>query len=328
MENKMNPAGKMNSLQRRLTIEKIVLNFGLYVAMLIVIFVFATLNSNYLTINNLLNIFEQYGYYLVCASGMTYVLLIGQFDLSAGGTLAFSTVIGAQVMIKSGSILQAMVVVYALAILIGLFNGLLVVKAKLPAFIVTIAAGYAVRGIVTYSTDSRTISGIPMAFTDFAWNRLAGIPILIIVALVIWAVLFYILRYTAYGRKIYACGGNETCARISGVNTDFVRMSVYVISACCFATGGMMVMSRSSIARSSTLPNLQMECIAAAVIGGTSLTGGSGSLAGTLVGVVLLSMINSGLNALGVDAFWQQILTGTIIICSALMDSYKTRNNA
>lgn len=307
--------------------EKFLLNYGLYAAMVLIILIFSFLNPNYLTFSNILNIFEQSAYFIVVAMAASLTLIIGEQDLSVGGVLAGLSVLGAVVM-KNDSLVKGIVVMYVAALFIGLFNGIFVIKAKLPSFIATIAVGYIARGLGAYYTDGATVQGLPKALTRFAWNRIFGIPIMLFIALIAFIVLVYILNFTTFGRTIFSFGANRKATSLMGINTTYIGIAAYVLSALGCCTAALMVLCRSGVARYSTLPDLQMQCIAAAVIGGTSLTGGKGSLAGTAFGVLLLVLVESGLNAMGVSAFWQEVFTGSIIIISIILDSYKTRSNA
>lgn len=309
-------------------LERFFLAYGLYAAMGCIIITFACLNSNFLTFTNVLNIFEQAAYYMVCAMGMTFVLISKEVDLSVGGVLAALTVLGGFIMKNTGNVSTAILIMLGMAVVLGLFNGFCVVILKLPSFIATIATGYIVRGFAGYYTDGAAVSGFPNAFTKFAWQKVLGVPVLLVIALIMLAITVYILNFTAFGRTVFACGANKKATKLMGIHANIVCIAVFVISAICTCVGAIMVMSRSGVARFSTLPNLQMQCIAAAVIGGTSLTGGKGNLVGTAVGVLLFSLVQSGLNAMGVLSFWQEIFTGAIIILATVLDSAKTRSNA
>ena len=327
----METKAKETPLEKRkfsLVLEKFLLNYSLYAVLAVIIVVFGCLNSNFLTVNNILNNFDKYAYLLVCACGTTIVLCGGGFDLSTGGTLAALTVLGAEVMTYTQNILLAIVVTVIGGALIGAVNGFLIVKFNLVAFLETIAMGYVVRGLAQYYTQSITISGLPSRFTGFAWNRFLGVPMLIWVGLIVFGVMVYVLHHTGYGRKIFAVGGNHVAANIMGINDKKVSVSIYALAGALCGIGAVMAMAKSGVARATTGANLQMYCTAVAVIGGTSLKGGHGNLFGTLVGVAIYSLIISGLNAMGIDAFWQEIMTGAIIIVAAMIDSYKTRNNA
>lgn len=319
---------KLNKKSTSLIAEKFLLNYSLPAVLVIILVVFAFLNNNFLTVNNILNNFDKYAYLLVCACGTTIVLCGGGFDLSAGGMLAALTVLGGEIMSKTNNVLLGMVVMLVAGCTIGFIQGFIITKFKLTAFLVTIAMGYVVRGLAAYYTQSLTVNGIPKSFTGFAWNRMLGVPALIWVGLVFFLVMVFVFHFTGYGRRIMAVGGNSVASNIMGISNDWIEISTYVVAGMCYAVGAMMAMSKAGVARATTGPSLQMYCTAVTVVGGTSLKGGQGSLYGTLLGVCIYSLIISGLNALGVNAFWQEIFTGSIIIFAAMLDSFKTRNNA
>lgn len=311
-----------------LMVEKFLLNYILYAVLAAIIVCFACLNGNFLTINNILNNFDKYAYLLVCACGTTIVLCGGGFDLSTGGVLAALTVLGGEIMVNTRNIWLGIGAMVIGGMLIGLVNGILIVKFNLVAFLETIAMGYVVRGLAQYYTQSLTISGLPTAFTNFAWNRFLGVPALIWVGILVFAAMVYVLHHTGYGRRIFAVGGNRKASYIMGIDDRLISVSIYALNGALIGIGAAMTMAKSSVARATTGSSLQMYCTAVAVIGGTSLKGGHGNLFGTLLGVAIYSLIISGLNAVGIDAFWQEIMTGAIIIFAAMIDSYKTRSNA
>lgn len=327
----MSSKGRESPLVRRdfsVMAEKFLLNYILYAVLAVILVCFACLNSNFLTVNNILNNFDKYAYMLVCACGTTIVLCGGGFDLSTGGALAALTVLGGEIMINTRNIGLGIAAMVLGGAVIGLVNGILIVKFNLVPFLETIAMGYVVRGLAQYYTQSLTISGLPAAFTNFAWNRFLGIPALIWVGLLVFAAMIYVLHRTGYGRRVFAVGGNRKASYIMGIDDKLVSVSIYALNGLLIGIGAAMTMAKSSVARATTGTSLQMYCTAVAVIGGTSLKGGHGNLFGTLLGVAIYSLIISGLNAVGMDAFWQEIMTGAIIIFAAMIDSFKTRNNA
>lgn len=327
MTNVISIKERIQASVKQLTWEKVMIYCGLYFAIAVILGVFASLNSNFLTVNNFINILDQASYYLVCAVGITFVLVSGANDMSVGSQVAFYSVIGAMHLMKTGSMVQTLLLLLVLCIVVGLANGLFVVVIGLPPFIGTIAVGYVVRGIVAYMTEQTTISGLPASFTMIAWERTLGLPNLTWIAFFVIVLGWYVLKCTAYGRMVYACGGNRTAARVMGVRVTWIKISAYLISASLAMIAALMLASRSSVARAGSAELLHMECIAAAVIGGTSLKGGQGSIIGTFVGVLLISMIRSGLNGMGVNTFWQLVFTGTITLFAAILDSFKSRNN-
>ena len=311
-----------------ITWQKIMLNCGLYLAILCIFILFAVINPDFLTVRNMVNVFEQSAYYLVCAVGITFVLVSGANDMSVGSQVAFSSVVATLYLAAGGSIPASMGIMLGAALVIGLCNGLFVVVIGLPPFIGTIATGYVVRGVVAYYTKQETVTGLPRDYTSFAWTKTLGLSNLTWIAVLIVLLGIYVLKYTAYGRRVYACGSNPVAAGVMGINVKWIKISVYVIAAMSAAVASMMLMSRMGAARSGTADLLHMECVAAAVIGGTSLKGGQGGLIGTFIGVFLVSMIRNGLNSNGINSFWQLVFTGGITLFAAVLDSYKSRTSA
>ncbi len=301
------------------------LNYGLYTAMLVLIIVFGFMNKNFLTWNNFINILDQSAYYLVTAIGIALILISGNTDLSIGSQLAFYSVIGAFQIIKTGNTLGTFMLLLVLSLVVGLANGILVVKAGFPPFIATIAVGYVVRGIAAYLTEQKTITGFPRWLTSFAWRKTLGLPNLICVAIIVLLLAIYLTEFTGYGRRLYAVGGNKTAAQVMGIKADAIQISTYMIAAVLTMLAAIMLISRTSVARAGTAEKLHMECIAACAIGGLSLKGGHGKIWAALVGVMFVCMIRSGLNALGMSNFFQLIFTGAITIFAAVLDSFKTR---
>ena len=311
-----------------LSIQDIFLKYGLYIAIGIIFLSFSLLNDHFCTLNNMKNVVDQSSYYLVCAMGVTFVLISGANDMSVGAQVAFSSVVGALYLQSFRNIPVSIGIMIVLGIIIGLANGLFVVIIGLPPFIGTISTGYVVRGIVAYTTKQFSVTGLPSAYTAFAWGEFLGLSNCTWVGIMIVLLSVYILNFTSYGRKLYACGGNRVAANVMGINTTAMKISAYVIAGITSAFSAMLLMSRQGMANSGTGELLHMDCIAAAVIGGTSLSGGHGNILGTVVGVFFISMVKSGLNALGLNAFWQMVFTGGILIFAAVLDSVKSRNNA
>lgn len=248
--------------------------------------------------------------------------------MSVGSQIAFSSVIATLFLARVGSIPQSILMMLFFALVIGLCNGLFVVIIGLPPFIGTLSTGYVVRGIVAYMTKQETQYGLPIQLTQFAWTKTLGLSNLTWLALIVTALGIYILHYSSFGRKVFACGGNPRAAEVMGINVKRVKIMCYVISAITAAIGAMMLMARMGAARSGTADLLHTECVAAAVVGGTSLKGGRGSILGTFIGVFLVVMIRNGLNSEGVNSFWQLVFTGGITLFAAVLDSYKSRANA
>jgi ribose transport system permease protein len=208
---------------------------------------------------------------------------------------------------------------------VGLANGILVTRAKLPPFIVTLAALTVLRGIALLVTNARIVSGLPREFTRFASLNLLGVPSLFVVVLALWGIGYVVLQRSVFGRYLYAVGSNREAARLSGIKTERVLLGAYLISGVCAAVAGLIMTSRLSVAAPTTGQMYELDAIASAVIGGTSLFGASGTILGTLMGALLLSTINNGANLLNVNPFWQPIITGLLIVVVVYFDQIRKR---
>ncbi len=297
-------------------------NIGTFAALVILIVLVSVLNSNFLQVNNLLNLLKQLIINGFIALGMTFVILTGGIDLSVGSTLALSSAIFTGLISGGMPTILAILVALALGAIFGLINGILITKGKLAPFIVTLATMTIFRGLTLVYTDGRPIAGKrdDFIFAFLGRGKVFGIPFQVILFIIIFALLFYLLKNTSFGRKIYAVGGNEKASFISGINTDKVKIIIYIISGVMAAIAGLVLTSRLNSAQPTAGTAYEMDAIAAVVLGGTSMTGGSGSLTGTLIGILILGVLNNGLNLLGVSSFYQQIVKGAVILLAVLID--------
>ena len=285
------------------------------------------LNPAFLQSNNLLNLMRQLIINGFIALGMTFVILTGGIDLSVGSTLALTSAIFAGLLQNGMNTGLAILIALVLGLVLGLLNGILITKGKLAPFIVTLATMTIFRGLTLVYTDGRPIAGPRdnFAFKFLGKGQFLGIPFQVILFILAFLVLWMILNKTALGRKIYAVGGNEKASFISGINIDKVKIWVYVISSLMAVLSGLVLTSRLNSAQPTAGAAYEMDAIAAVVLGGTSMTGGSGSLTGTLIGILILGVLNNGLNLLGVSSFYQQIVKGIVILIAVLIDRKRNK---
>jgi ribose transport system permease protein len=297
--------------------------FGTIIILLFLILVITIINPSFLEINNLLNILQQVSINGLVALGMTFVILTGGIDLSVGAILGLTgMILGLMIL---GGIPEAItiIVVLVLGAILGFTNGVFISKLKLQPFIVTLATMAMFRGITLIISD-----GIPaMNVTQnapildfFSQGKIFGIPFPSIIFVIVFLILMIILQNTVFGRGVYAIGGNEEVARLSTVPTNRVKTMVYVISGITSAFAGIILTSRLSSAQPTAGQSYEMDAIAAVVIGGTSLAGGRGRIFGTFIGVLIIGVINNGLNIIGVSAFYQQFIKGLIILLAVILD--------
>jgi ribose transport system permease protein len=291
------------------------------------------LTSDFLKRSNLLAIVDRIVVIAVIAIGMTLVILTGGIDLSVGSLLAFSAVIGALFMKAMGGLdapSWAIWVGFLLAILscgaIGALGGFLVAQFRVAPFITTLAIMMMVRGFAFISTGGFSVYQVPASMTWLGQGTSFGVPNTLIVLVVLYTSAHVFMSHTRFGRYIYAVGGNEEAARLSGVPVKAVLIFVYLICGLCAGFGGCIQASQLN----SGAPNLgtmfELFVIAAVVVGGTSLSGGSGKVMGTLIGAFIISVIQNGMNLCGLDAYWQMVVLGAVILFSVLLDKARQRS--
>ncbi|HOV63810.1 MAG TPA: ribose ABC transporter permease, partial [Spirochaetia bacterium] len=296
---------------------------------LILIGIFFTfLTPNFLTSSNMMNVLRQASINIVLASGMTMVILTGGIDLSVGSILASTAVIGLVTSLNPN--LQWATVLFPLlaGLLMGLLNGVFVAYVGLVPFIVTLATMTALRGVSYLIPDGTTVINNDLNFAWIGNNYLGPIPWLVIVALAIIALSWFILRKTVLGEHIYAVGGNANAARLTGINVPLVLTFVYGMSGLLSGLGGVMTASRLYSASGLLGNGYELDAIAAVILGGTSPSGGIGSVAGTLVGALIMAVLNNGLTLMNISFYWQMVIKGIVIIIAVTIDRFRTTSAA
>lgn len=280
----------------------------------------------FLTFTNLMNILRQISVNGVLAIGMSLVALTGGIDLSVGSIVAFSGILTAGMLNDTALPIPVIVILAILVgLTMGLINGYFVAYWNAPPFVVTLAMMTIGRGLTYIYCDGKPISKLPDAFLKIGKGSLAGIPIPFIILIAVFLIFYIMLTKMKHGRHIYAVGGNEQAAMVSGINVKRVIMSVYIFSGICCGVGAVMLTARVSAGLPTAGDGYELDAIAATVIGGTSLSGGTGKLWGTLVGVLLLGMVNTGLDLLNVTSYYQQVVKGLIILGAVLIDSRRNK---
>lgn len=281
-------------------------------------------NNQFLTFNVINGIFKNYAYTMVLSFGMFLVLLIGGIDISVGATLALSGMTSA-IMMKEG-ILTSALSVYAVSTAIGLvcgfLIGLVIAKGRVIPIIATLGFQYIYRGLTYAISDSDWVgtSEMSMEFKQFAQGTTLGINNLICITIVVFVIAFVVLKWTDFGRQIYAVGSNADAAKISGIRIDRVKILVYTINGAIAGLCGSMLVGYYATAQPNMAVNSEMDVIAACVIGGVSLDGGQGSAVGVLLGAITIAIIGKSLSMVGINAFWQQSLKGGIILAAVVVN--------
>lgn len=280
------------------------------------------------TAGNLVNILETNATLLVVAVGLTFVLLVGGFDLSVGGMLALSGVVLGLLVAAGVPEPAAIALVITAAVAVGaLANGFLIARVGIAFIVVTLGTASLFRGAALVLTGGAT-----QALYDFPWirgvgaGRVAGAPWPVVIGLVVLLLGILTVRYTGYGRMVMAVGGNEEAARLAGVNTVAIRLSVYAIAAGCAALGGVLEAGRLAAATPTIGGTTALDAGAAVLLGGTSFYGGQGSVFGTLLGVLFIGVLRNGLTLLGVSSFWTDVVSGAVLIAAVTIDRFRLRS--
>ncbi|MDW7660947.1 MAG: ribose ABC transporter permease [Bacillota bacterium] len=298
--------------------------FQSIIGLVIFSIVVSLINDRFMTGSNILNILRQTSINSIIAAGMTFVIITGGIDLSVGATLALSGAVAAMLISLGYSPIIAIVAALAVGGGIGFFNGIVIAKGKLQPFIVTLATMTVFRGITLVFTDGKPISAGYEKNAEFLSSigngYFLGIPIPIIIMIFVFIVGFYVLTQTTLGRYVYSLGGNEEATKLSGVNTDRIKIMVYTISGVLAALAGIIITARLSSAQPTAGSGYELDAIAAVVLGGTSLAGGVGSILGTVTGALIIGVLNNALNLMNVSSYYQLLAKGIVILIAVLLD--------
>ncbi|ANS75914.1 ribose ABC transporter permease [Paenibacillus yonginensis] len=299
---------------------------GPLLGLIILIIIVSVLNSSFLEPLNILNMLRQVSINALIAFGMTFVILTGGIDLSVGSILALSSAFIANLMVSGLDPVLAIIVGCLAGGVMGAVNGLMITKGKMAPFIATLATMTIFRGLTLVYTNGNPITGLgdSMAFQLFGRGYQFGIPVPAVTMIITFAILWVVLHKTSFGRKTYAIGGNEKAARVSGIKVSRVKIMIYALAGLLSALAGAILTSRLNSAQPTAGTSYELDAIAAVVLGGTSLSGGRGRIVGTLIGVLIIGILNNGLNLLGVSSFYQMVVKGIVILIAVLIDRKKS----
>ena len=306
------------------TLKNVLVEQKSLITLLVLILIVSCLSDNFFTLNNIFNILQQTSINAIIAVGMTLVILTSGIDLAVGSIFALAGAVMVSMISADISPFIAICAALIISAILGAFSGVIIAKGKLQAFIATLVMMLILRGATLVYTKGSPISigtnDNSEMFEWIAFGRVFGIPVPIIIMLVVFAAAWYLLKYTRLGRYIYALGGNESATQLSGINVDKVKIIVYAMSGLLCAVASTIEVSRLSSAQPTAGTGYEMDAIAAVVLGGTSMSGGRGKIIGTLIGALILGFLNNGLNMLGVDAYYQMIVKGGVILLAVLVD--------
>ncbi|HEX7571540.1 MAG TPA: ribose ABC transporter permease [Bacteroidota bacterium] len=303
--------------------------FGIGIAFVLEFILFAFLSPYFFTPDNLLNVSLQASITAIIAAGMTFVILTGGIDLSVGSLVAFAGIVATTVL-KTGlppvaGFIAAILAGVAVGSLSGAFAGFCITRFNIAPFIVTLATMTIWRGAAFVWTDGRPVWELPAGFAFLGTGRLLAVPVPTIIMVLTFIASHVILTRTRFGRYVYAVGGNIEAARLAGIRTWRVLVNVYILSGTLAALSGILLASRMNSGQPNAGVAYELDVIAAVVVGGTSLSGGAGSIVGTFIGAMLIAVLRNGLNLLNVNSYIQQVIVGVVILLAVMLDQIRRR---
>jgi ribose transport system permease protein len=302
--------------------------YNLLILLIVFISIAATLSPKFLTVQNFLNLLQQSSVTGIIAVGMTFVIIVAGIDLSVGSVVALAGMVVA-VLISSGwGIPTAIIAALGVGAVLGFINGYVSTKFNMPAFIATLAMMVSARGLALLVTDGKPVFGLPEPFSFLGAGFIGRFPVSGLLWIVLTVLAALVLKYTPYGRNLYAVGGNPEAAHLSGVRVHRHLISVYVISGFLAALAGVVLASWLTVGQPTAAKGAELDAIAAVVLGGTSLFGGTGGVGGTFIGVLLMSIITNIFNLLGLASYYQQIFMGVIIVLALILNRFVVGKNA
>lgn len=295
--------------------------YGIYIIFLVIFLGLSLANHSFFTAGNLLNISKQASTVAVIAVGQTFCLIVGGLDLSASSVMALAGVSSAMFgLAESTNMPAAVSIALCVGILCGLCNGIIIAVGRVPAFIATLGMQLIARGMALLVTNATPVFNLSKEYIFLGSGKIGPVPALVVVMLAVVLAAAFVLNRTKFGRHVYAVGGNEMSAHVSGIKVVRVKLAVYVIMGALAGLGGFLLAGRIQSGTPTMGEGYELDAIAGAVIGGVSTSGGVGQVYGAVIGSLLMAMISNGLDLLNVSAYYQQIIKGIIIILAVLLD--------
>ena len=298
-------------------------SLGLTAVVVVLAIVFTLINPRFATLANLANVLTQASHYIIIAVAMTFVITSAGIDLSVGSVLALVTVIGFA-LIKGGmNPALAVLLMFALGALIGAFTGTLIAIVKIPPFIATLGMMVSLRGLALLHSAGTMHFGLPETLTWIGQGKVIGVPVPVIIAFTVAVLGAWLFNHTKFGLYVRAIGGNREAARLAGVPVNLIEILVYALMGLVTAIGGLVMIARIDSTQATIGTSMEIHIIAAVIIGGTSLFGGRGTIYGTVLGAILLSMLTNALVIAGVDYFWQLVVMGIIVLLAVTINNLR-----
>lgn len=298
--------------------------FGMLIVLLLMCIVLSIISPDFLQVNNLLNVLKQISVIAILSAGMTFVILTGGIDLSVGSIVALSGVTSVMLSSSGMNPVMAMTLGVLSGLAVGLINGAFVAYGKLPSFIVTLGAFTWARGLAYVISGGYPTSLESETFRFVGAGNILGIPTPIYIMALVYIVAFITLKYTTFGRNVYAIGGNQEASILTGLNVKKNLMAVFGIAGLLAGLGGVVFAGRLYSGQPTAGEGFELDAIAAVILGGTKLTGGVGRVQGTLIGALIMGVLTNGLTLMNVDYYWQLVVKGAVIVLAVLLDRIRS----
>ena len=297
--------------------------FSRIAVLLVMIVVMSVLSPSFFSVNNLLNILRQAAPIFIIGAGQTIVILARGIDLSMDSVASLTGVIMATIMVDNNiPFYIAMPLGLLMGMFLGFINGFIITKINLPAFVTTFGTYLLYKGLTVLWVRGRVISGFSESFHFLGVGRIFGIPVIIFISIFVYVIIRILLKHTIFGRKIYSIGANPDASRISGIQTNRILIIAFILSSVLATFGSQLYISRINSAKSDFGEGFALDAIAATLIGGTSFEGGVGTIEGTVIGSIIIILLQNAMNLLGISTYWQGFATGLVIIIAVLGDTY------
>lgn len=300
-----------------------------YLILLFVIVFFSIMSQSFMTSRNILNICRQVSMIGICSVGMTMVLLTGGIDISVGSIIALSGVVAAKLIAENmWPIFPAMVVGVVIGVICGIISGVMVAKFDVPALIATLAMRSIARGIAFILTQGIPVYGLPEQIRVLGQGYFLNIPIPVYIMVLMFFIGWWLLEQTTFGRHVYAIGGNEEVARLSGINVMMRKLQIYAFSGFFAGLSGIIMLSRVNSGQPNTSEGFEMDVITAAVLGGVSVAGGQGKIVNVIAGVLIMGMLGNGMTLMNLDEYWQWVTRGAVLLFAVAFDNWSRKRQS
>jgi inositol transport system permease protein len=299
---------------------------GIFIILIVIFAICSIFVDGFFSPVNLTNVLRQITVVTILALGATFVIILGHINVAYGSEIALIGCVSCSIMVATNSLILAFLGAIALGLLIGAANGFVITKFGIPAFIMTLAVTTVARGTVLLYTNANPINGMAKSFSYIGQGYIGVIPVSVLILIVLFCIAWTLLNKTPFGRYVYAVGGNENAAIASGIKTKIVVKMAFLLDGFMAAVAGVVLMSRMNSGQPAAGVSYEFDAITAVVVGGTSLSGGSGTLVGTIIGAIIVGIINNVLNLLNVNTYWQQISKGLIILFAVIADVIAKRS--